>query len=115
MKHIDEIDIISADDKCFLADLKRIILSLLPDAEVLLYGSVARGEQEEGSDYDILVLTDKELSTKEEDEVHSATYDLDLEWEKFTSIMFYSRDNWQSAFTRVTPYRRNVEKDGILL
>jgi predicted nucleotidyltransferase len=39
--------------------------NFLPDAEVLLFGSRARNESYSESDYDILLITGKELSPKE--------------------------------------------------
>lgn len=43
--------------KEFLGDLKREVLGLLPDAELYLFGSVARGRYTAASDIDILIIT----------------------------------------------------------
>ena len=46
-------------------ELKKTIFAFLPDAEVLLFGSRARNEGSVDSDYDILLITNKNFSQKE--------------------------------------------------
>ena len=41
------------------------VLSLLPDARILLFGSRAKGTADKHSDYDLLVITPNELTKKE--------------------------------------------------
>ena len=43
-----------------LKQCKAAITDILPDAEIILYGSRARGDAHPDSDYDLLVLTDQE-------------------------------------------------------
>ncbi len=42
--------------------IKKTVLSILPDARVLLFGSHARGDYDSDSDYDLLVITSGNLS-----------------------------------------------------
>jgi predicted nucleotidyltransferase len=43
------------------AIIKNTVLEVLPDAKVILFGSRARGTENESSDYDVLVITPTEL------------------------------------------------------
>lgn len=52
------------DDK-IVELIKKTAHELLPDAEVLLFGSRARNEDSSDSDYDILLITNSNLSPKE--------------------------------------------------
>jgi len=45
--------------------IKKTAHKVLPDAEVLLFGSRARNEDSSDSDYDILLITNSNLSPKE--------------------------------------------------
>jgi len=48
-----------------LNSIKSIVHSLLPDAKILLFGSRAKGNYRQDSDYDILVITQNLLQEKE--------------------------------------------------
>lgn len=45
--------------------IKSIIASFLPNAKILLFGSMARGNQDINSDYDILLITSEKYEEKE--------------------------------------------------
>lgn len=115
MKDIRRVKKISLADKELLAELKRIVLGFVPDATLVVYGSTARGERTAESDYDVLVLTDHQLSTKGEDEIRGTVYELQLEREVVISLFFYSEEQWRSPFNAATPFYRNVEREAVAL
>ena len=45
--------------------IKSIVQSILPEAKVILFGSRGRGDYTEDSDFDLLIITEKNLSEKE--------------------------------------------------
>jgi uncharacterized protein len=45
--------------------IKTTVRSFIPDARVLLFGSMARGDANDDSDYDVLVIIPKTLPPKE--------------------------------------------------
>jgi predicted nucleotidyltransferase len=49
-------------DKNILETIKATVKSFLPEARVLLFGSRARGDYNEDSDFDVLVITPNTLS-----------------------------------------------------
>jgi uncharacterized protein len=62
MKTIIESKKLSRKEKQALNDCKKRIQNIRPDAEIIIYGSRARGEGRLDSDYDLLVLLDDEVS-----------------------------------------------------
>jgi len=106
---------ISRGDRDILIRLKEIIHVIVPTATVLLYGSVARGTQDEESDYDVLILTDAPLSTKEEDAVTDSFYDLELEQGIVISTLFYTKDFWAAPRAQVLPFHQRVQEDGVVI
>ncbi|MFN2396622.1 MAG: nucleotidyltransferase domain-containing protein [Bacteroidales bacterium] len=83
-------------------------------AEVILYGSRARGEEHPGSDWDVLVLTDYPVNIDKEREFRDKIYDLELETEESFSVFVYSKNNWYTK-QKITPFFQNVTHEGLRL
>ncbi len=115
MKTLDQVTVISDRDRRLLNEVKRIIHESLPTADVLLYGSVARGAHDTESDYDILVLTDSPLRRRDQNEIRSAVFDWELEQGVVISMLFRSKGEWNSPLARVSPFHGEVEKDAVAL
>lgn len=91
-------------------------LKLIPEAEVYLYGSSARGDYRDDSDIDILILLPDTLSIQErihyEGEIAGMLWPIELESgiEIFPVVM--QQKNWKS---HKTPFKVNVTNDRIPL
>lgn len=92
-----------------------IARSVLPsDSEVILFGSQARGDAHPGSDWDVLILLNKERITSQD--IDDYTYPLrEMGWSNDENIntILYTKNNWikQAA----SPFNQNVAEDGIRL
>lgn len=81
---------------------------------ILLYGSVARGTDDEDSDVDIAVLL-KAGETKEMgEEMLDLVVDLELDYNKVLSVLRIDYNKFKE-WEDVMPFYKNVKKDGILL
>ena len=85
-----------------------------PKAEIILYGSRARGDERADSDWDILVLTDYPVDLKKERTFRNNLYDLELQTGEPFSIFVYSKNDWISR-QKITPFYNNVIQEGIRL
>lgn len=100
------------EQQFFLNRIKESILSKDSNAEVYLYGSRARGEAREDSDWDILVISNKEHITFEfENELHDPIYDIELESGQVISLLVYSKKDWNLKH-QISPLFQNVKKEG---
>ena len=115
MKDLANSKSISRGNRDLLIKMRDIVHLIIPTATVLLYGSVARGAQDEESDYDVLILTDLPLSTKEEDVVTDAVYDLELEQGIVIATLFYTKDFWAAPLAQVLPFHQRVQEDGVVI
>jgi len=98
--------------------LKRVqeeVYSVLPGAEIILYGSRARGVASPVSDWDFLILVDQPLDRDLIRKVRNRLYDLELETDTVLSSIIRTREEWQSPRYSVLPFKRMVEQEGISL
>ena len=95
--------------------IKKIILDKDPSAKVYLYGSRARGTMKPDSDWDLLILLNKDtITTDIERTVTYPLYDLEFEIGEVISPMVYSEKEWNSKH-RVTSFYSNIMREGKLL
>jgi predicted nucleotidyltransferase len=81
-------------------------------AEVILFGSRARGEERKDSDWDILVLTDYPVEYQKEQAFREKLYDLELETGEPLSLFVFSKKDWFTR-QRITPLFQNVSREGL--
>lgn len=98
-----------------IAKIKEMGANILPQGSSLwLYGSRARGDAHEDSDYDLLILLDKEKITS--DDHDNYVYPLRvMGWDMKEEInpQIYTRSQWQNW--TFLPYYKNVEQDKRIL
>jgi predicted nucleotidyltransferase len=98
-----------------LNQIKRIVKDKEPSAKIYLYGSRSRGTAKKDSDWDLLILLNKdEISTEVEREITYPLYDLEFDTGEVISPMIYTEKEWNSKY-KVTPFYQNVMREGRLL
>jgi len=98
-----------------LAKVKKAVRELEPDAEIILYGSRARGDAAPDSDWDFLILLDGPVDHKRAMAIRHRLYELEWEYGEVLSSIIRSRDEWNSPRHRAMPFHIHVEKEGIPL
>lgn len=96
-----------------IAAIKDTAASMIPQgAKVILFGSQARGDARQDSDWDLLVLVDKEqLSPADHDLYTYPFWELGWKLDAMIHPAIYTVRDWR---TKANPiFRENVEKDGI--
>lgn len=99
-----------------LNEIKRLANQLFANLPVsaYLYGSRARGDADSDSDWDILIVTDESLATKDAFEKFAYPF-TEIGWLLGAQItpLLYTRSEWNAE--RDTAFYLNVQNDAIPL
>ena len=90
------------------------IKSIDPTAKVILFGSRARGDARQDSDWDILILINDTVTTEIERTFRYKLFDLELETGEVFSTFVYNIDTWNKKH-KVTPFYKSIKQEGVLL
>lgn len=97
-----------------LQQIKAYVKSVEPEAEVILFGSRARNEAKEDSDWDLLILTPYPVDLKTQRKFRHKLFDLQLEYGIAISTFVYSKEDWHRRLS-ITPLYKNIKKEGVIL
>ncbi|MCL2682865.1 MAG: nucleotidyltransferase domain-containing protein [Bacteroidales bacterium] len=99
----------------FIENIKNKVHSVDKSAQVYLYGSRARQTARDDSDWDLLILVDKDnVSIADEQRFRHELIDLELKYDQAISTLVYPSNEWNTKYA-VTPLYTNISKEGILL
>lgn len=99
-------------DERLLAQIAATVRRVVPGAEVIVFGSRARGEADPDSDWDVLVLVDEPATPALYDRIHRPLYGLGLANDMVISLIVQDRRAWESPAVRASPLYRNVRREG---
>jgi predicted nucleotidyltransferase len=86
-----------------------------PLADVILFGSHARGQSHKDSDWDILILLNQpNVNRSVEREYRDEIFDIELEIGEPISTFVFSKSEWEDKHT-ITPLYQNIKREGIYL
>jgi len=103
-----------AEHQNILSKIKETVQSIEPQSEIILFGSRARGDHGEESDWDVLILTPNSVSLKEEQKFRHKLFELELQFGQAISTLVKSRKEWENKH-QVTPLYKNILQEGISL
>ncbi|WP_259327150.1 nucleotidyltransferase domain-containing protein [Leyella stercorea] len=102
-------------DDAVIRSIKETVSSIIPkDAKVILFGSRARNEAMANSDWDILVLLNKDkVEEGDHDDYSYPLWELGWKINQMIHPIVYSMKDW--AMRKGSPFYENVEREGVEL
>lgn len=94
--------------------IREVIKSIDPTAQVILFGSRARGDAKQDSDRDVLILVNSTITLKIERAFRYKLYDLEPETGEVFSTFICNKQVWNTKH-KVTPFYRSIKNEGVYL
>ena len=98
-----------------LSVVKASVISEYPSAKMIFYGSRSKGHEEEWSDWDILILTDENLTEKKKIELHNKIFETELATGEIIHSVIHTKREWQNPLMKITPFYQNVVREGTVI
>jgi predicted nucleotidyltransferase len=93
-------------------DIRQLKRQLIPNEKLFLFGSQSRGDARPDSDWDLLLLLNKQEITLEDERLYAYPFtNLGWNYGAYFSVKLYSENDWQKR--SFTPFYKNVEQEGI--
>ncbi len=83
------------------------------EAEVILFGSRARGDFSGESDWDFLILLSLEDTETIKRKIRDKLFEIELATDEIISSLIENKKKWNDY--QVTPLYKNIEKEGLLI
>ena len=94
---------------------KKRVSDLYSISSVIVFGSAARGEAEEDSDLDVLLITKKQLAHKERHDVYNIATKLNWEFDTNISVTIVDKSSWEHGLYSIMQIKEEVQQDGVAI
>jgi predicted nucleotidyltransferase len=96
-----------------LERVKRAVHKIEPEADIVLYGSRARGDAHAESDWDFLILLDGVVDEARTDAIRHRLYEIEWDCGEVLCSIVRSRQEWDSSLQQATPFAKILREQGI--
>ena len=84
-----------------------------PVKEVVLFGSKARGDDDEESDVDLLISTTQPVSWNERKAINDALYNIQIKYDIIISPLITTVTEWNEGTFSVLPIHGEISDQGV--
>jgi predicted nucleotidyltransferase len=96
-----------------LERVKQAVHEVEPEADIVLYGSRARGDAHAESDWDFLILLDGVVDDARIDAIRHRLYEIEWDCGEVLGSIVRNRQAWDSSVHQVTPFAQILREQGI--
>ena len=101
------------NEKKALQELKKILFKSFSVAEIILYGSKVRGDFDEESDMDILIILKNKVDDNIREKIFSMSFKIEIKYDVIFGILVETEDFWSSPLAGAMPIHSNISREGV--
>jgi predicted nucleotidyltransferase len=110
---VGTLDILKPNERKALVAAAAMLRGSFPVAELLLFGSRARGEGDEESDLDLLIVTSQPVDWRLRAAMVNALFEIELEHDVILSPLVVANTEWKAGDGPLWPIRDRIVRDGM--
>ena len=114
MKSLENVSLLK-NERAAVKTATKMLETRFPVVKVILFGSKARGDHDEHSDIDLLVIASRLLHWKEEKAIVEALFDIGMEYDVIFSPLFTFSDEWEKGIFKEFPVYQEISQDGAMI
>lgn len=95
--------------------VKHAVHTVVPTADVILFGSRARGDFNPESDWDFLVLTDEPFNWDLRVRINQLLFAITCETGEVIFCSLNSKSDWSTPLSEADPFHKNVMREGVMV
>jgi predicted nucleotidyltransferase len=96
-----------------LERVKQAVYAVEPEADIMLYGSRARGDAHAESDWNFLILLDGVVDDARTDAIRHRLYEIAWDCGEVLCSIVRTRQEWNSSLQQATPFAKILREQGI--
>jgi predicted nucleotidyltransferase len=112
MKTIDDLSVKDYEKKA-IREATKMLKERFPVKEIILFGSKARGDSDEESDIDLLLVTKASIHWKERQAIIHALFDIGMKHDVIFSILDTSESDFNKGIFTAFPIYQEIIREGV--
>ena len=114
MKTLEQTALLPQDRQA-VTEAAALLRQYFPIQQAILFGSKARGDDDEYSDIDVLLVTDHKLHWKEEKAIVELLFDVGMKHDVIFTPLDVSMEDWNGGIFTKFPIYPEILRDGAII
>jgi predicted nucleotidyltransferase len=96
-------------------EAKKRLMKQFPVEMLVIFGSVARGENDEESDLDLLVITREVMTHRDRNTISDIIFEVNYSYGTNLSVIVVDTFSWNNGVYSLIPLYSEVQRDGVVV